>query len=101
MITGAYLTLETSLAVDTLPHTVIDGPSGGNAQLLGIWGVAAFLGSALGPMIGGPLLYFFGSSGTVEGQDYTIHGYAVVLSLSAIYFLLSAVSLGWVQNTHV
>jgi MFS family permease len=99
--TGAYLTLETSLAVDTLPDTVVDGPSGGNAQLLGIWGVAAFLGSALGPMIGGPLLYFFGSSGTVDDHGYTIRGYAVVLSLSAVYFLLSAVSLRWVRKANV
>jgi len=74
---GIYLTMETSLAVDTLPEDYQDGPSGGHAQLLGskfsrdgvtlssvnvrisnsvdcnaVWGVAAFLGSALGPMIG-------------------------------------------------
>lgn len=95
------MTLETSLAVDTLPHTVTDGASGHNAQLLGLWGVAAFLGSSLGPLIGGPILYYVGSSGTVAGQDYSIHGYAVVLSLSAVYFLLSAVSLRWVKNATV
>jgi hypothetical protein len=68
--------METSLAVDTLPEDYDDGPCGGHAQLLGsksyqhdppfllvhfsnnsqmsmlVWGVAAFLGSALGPMIG-------------------------------------------------
>lgn len=74
---GIYLTMETSLAVDTLPEHYEDGPNGGHAQLLGskflrmqvsryilapkhspivsvilVWGVAAFLGSALGPMIG-------------------------------------------------
>lgn len=32
---GMYLTMETSLAVDTLPQDYEDGPSGGNAQLLG------------------------------------------------------------------
>jgi MFS family permease len=32
---GIYLTMETSLAVDTLPVDYDDGPSGGNAQLLG------------------------------------------------------------------
>lgn len=32
---GIYLTMETSLAVDTLPIDYDDGPSGGNAQLLG------------------------------------------------------------------
>jgi len=93
--------METSLAIDTLPKKYDDGPSGGNAQLLGIWGVAAFLGAAVGPMIGGPLLYLFGSSGTTDGQDYTIHGYTVLLSLSALYFLLSAISLRWVKKENV
>ena len=32
---GMYLTMETSLAVDTLPEDYEDGPSGGHAQLLG------------------------------------------------------------------
>jgi hypothetical protein len=99
---GSYLTMETSLAIDTLPNDEYeDGPSGGHAQLLGVWGVAAFLGSALGPMIGGPLLYVLGSSDAANGQDYSIHGYAVVLSLSTVYFLLSAVSLRWVQKRDV
>jgi MFS family permease len=99
---GSYLTMETSLAVDTLPDDYEDGPSGGHAQLLGIWGVAAFLGSALGPMVGGPLLYLVGSRGPLpEGQDYSIYGYAVVLLLSTIYFLLSAISLRWVRKVGV
>lgn len=98
---GAYLTMETSLAIDALPKDYNDGPSGGNAQLLGIWGVAAFLGSAIGPMIGGPLLYVFGSSGTTDGQNYTIQGYTIILSLSTAYFILSAISLRWVKKTDV
>jgi MFS family permease len=92
--------METSLAIDTLPKDYDDGPSGGNAQLLGIWGVAAFLGSAIGPMIGGPLLYFFGSSG-ILGQDYTIQGYAIILSLSTAYFILSAISLRRIKKQEV
>ena len=98
---GAYLTMETSLAIDALPKGYDDGPSGGNAQLLGIWGVAAFLGSAIGPMVGGPLLYIFGSTGVVEGQDYTIRGYTIILTLSSAYFILSAISLKWVKKTDV
>lgn len=94
---GSYLTMETSLAIDTLPKKMNDGPSGGNAQLLGIWGIASFLGSALGPMIGGPLLYLFGNSEIDSEQDYSIEGYALILSLSALYFLLSAVALQWVR----
>jgi hypothetical protein len=56
---GMYLTMDTSLAVDTLP-TEFEGDAG-SAQLLGVWGVAAFLGATLGPMIGGPILYFVGA----------------------------------------
>lgn len=100
---GIYLTMDTSLAVDTLPDDYEDGPSGGNAQLLGIWGVAAFLGSALGPMIGGPLLYFFGDrqSNDDPNQDYSIRGYAVIMGMSGLYFLFSAISLRWVKNPNV
>ena len=102
---GIYLTMDTSLAVDTLPDHVDD-----SAQLLGVWGVAAFLGSALGPMIGGPLLYTFGQNqesdydATTSNTDdtsnddefatesYGWHGYIVVLSLGGLYFLISALT---------
>jgi hypothetical protein len=70
-----------------------------------VWGVAAFLGSALGPMIGGPLLYLVGHSEhprrSEEDPDYTIKGYAVILGLSTFYFFVSAVVLRWVRNAHV
>jgi MFS family permease len=132
---GIYLTMDTSLAVDTLPrdnddadeddmngdnHDDVesdDEPSG-SAQLLGIWGVAAFLGSALGPMIGGPLLYIFGSqqnsSSNSDGaghqgtgipappppgaEDYTMRGYAVVIGLASFYFFCSAVVLRFTKS---
>jgi len=96
---GIYLTMDTSLAVDTLPKDFDE--TNGSAQLLGIWGVAAFLGSALGPMIGGPVLYYVGSQPTANitdavlnyddditehdsKQGYSIKGYAVLLSLSSV-----------------
>ena len=87
---GVYLTMDTSLAVDTLPKE-FDNESG-SAQLLGIWGVAAFLGSALGPLIGGPVLYFVGSKSDDESDDnygsqgYSLEGYAVILSLASVSF---------------
>jgi MFS family permease len=102
---GIYLTMDTSLAVDTLPRNDDDV---GIAQLLGIWGVAAFLGSALGPMIGGPLLYFFGQKHDSDAdadadddeEEYSLTGYAVVLSLSTFYFMCSALSLQYIKNHH-
>lgn len=96
---GIYLTMDTSLAVDTLP-TDFEGDTG-SAQLLGVWGVAAFLGSALGPMIGGPLLYFVGSVDSDDGEEeYSLRGYAVIMGLSSFYFLCSAVSLRYVRSLH-
>ena len=67
--------------------------------------MAAFLGSALGPMIGGPLLYLFGHQEgiTADGEDmpYLLRGYAVVLCLSTVYFILSAISLRWVGDSNM
>lgn len=101
---GMYLTMDTSLAVDTLPpvSNEQDGSSG-HAQLLGVWGVAGFVGSALGPLVGGPLLYAFGSpmlqpDGEVE---YSIQGYGVVLSMSGVYFLLSAMILRLIREDRI
>merc|ERR1712038_1095141 len=61
--------MDTSLAVDTLDVDIIpseNGNSNGNnnhhgaAQLLGVWGVFGFVGSALGPLMGGALLLIVG-----------------------------------------
>lgn len=123
---GIYLTMETSMAVDTLPTRVgdssvktepasngsrIDPPNNrskvGNAKLLGIWGVAAFLGSAMGPMIAGPLLFVFGrdkdtatitNSEMDQREEYGIRGYAVILALSAVYFACSALALCFLRK---
>jgi MFS family permease len=147
---GMYLTAETSLAVDTLTTEATNNTNqnchetstnennanninrvnhsvAGTAQLLGIWGVAAFVGSALGPLIGGPLLEAFGTTTTAvvnnatsslhQGSSlmhhpsdvtvteltatsmaaYTITGYTVILSLSSFYFVCSAVILQYIK----
>ena len=84
----------------------------GAAQLLGIWGVAGFVGSALGPLVGGPLLFYFGrvqqtfapvtEGGEKDDDDgdegYSWQGYAVVLTLSAAYFACSAATLAWIRD---
>lgn len=108
---GIYLTMDTSLAVDTLPKDFDD--QNGSAQLLGIWGVAAFLGSALGPMVGGPVLYYVGSqtrnatnvtlddeneSNDEDTDGYTIEGYAILLFLSSFYFFMSSLFLNFVRD---
>jgi MFS family permease len=120
---GMYLTMDTSLAVDTLPdhnkttnnnsnHNMDNDEEGeeGSAQLLGLWGVAGFVGSALGPLLGGPLLHVFGSTSEItspnnataeDHAEYSIRGYCVVLSMSAFYFALSAIILCFVRRPGV
>eukprot|EP00756_Hemistasia_phaeocysticola_P058199 Hpha_TRINITY_DN34825_c0_g1::TRINITY_DN34825_c0_g1_i1::g.167857::m.167857 len=47
---GCYLSVDYALALDTLPDKAAA------ARDLGVWGVAAFIGSAVGPMIWGTVL---------------------------------------------
>jgi len=99
---GMYLTMDTSLAVDTLPKdNGLDGSD--TAQLLGVWGVAGFIGSALGPLLGGPILYIVGhqdESASVgsDMEEYSLKGYSVIICLSAFYFCLSAFLLRYVSE---
>ena len=153
---GIYLTMDTSLAVDTISidndndnntkktnginqneimntNTRSDDDHG-TAQLFGIWGVFGFLGSALGPLIGGTALLVYGniptsvsstisSTGKESNDDtilqslttststgiatttatpfYKLQGYQALFSLSAFYFICSAISLGFVRKKGV
>lgn len=63
---------------------------------------------AAGPVIGGPLLYIFGkrdhsivneyNDDNLGGQVYySLSGYAVLFTLSALYFLFSSYVLRWIK----
>ena len=54
-------------------------------------------------LVGWPLLYCFGSQDGIvdEDQGCTVRGYSVSLSLSCVYFFMSAVTLRWVRNKDV
>eukprot|EP00553_Chaetoceros_curvisetus_P013882 CAMPEP_0204642082 /NCGR_PEP_ID=MMETSP0717-20131115/51495_1 /ASSEMBLY_ACC=CAM_ASM_000666 /TAXON_ID=230516 /ORGANISM="Chaetoceros curvisetus" /LENGTH=201 /DNA_ID=CAMNT_0051662823 /DNA_START=441 /DNA_END=1042 /DNA_ORIENTATION=- len=112
---GMYLTMDTSLAVDTLEVDEEDEqkhdeetPEGGGekslhshdgaAQLLGVWGVFGFIGSALGPLIGGMTLLVLGKKDAGPTQFYSMKGYEGVFLLSAFYFLCSSLSLLFVRK---
>ena len=116
---GAYLTMDTSLAVDTLEVEDVpeheskrteenESHEEGFAQMLGIWGVFGFLGSSLGPLIGAMALLNAGdyiddsteSAGAVR-KFYSRHGYTVLFSLSAFFFVCSAISLTFVAKKGV
>lgn len=101
---GMYLTMDNSLAVDTLDDDDDEGSTGNSkihAQLLGVWGVFGFVGSATGPLIGGLVLTFVGRQDTSPDQFYSFEGYRCLFSLTAVYFLLSSVSLAFVKKKGV
>jgi len=87
---GAYLTMDYAIAVDTLPS------KDEAARFMGVWGVGAFIGTALGPAIGGPLLYFAGATDT-PGQ-FSRLGYALLQISSAVYLTLAAYLLKYVYG---
>ena len=65
------------------------------AQNLGVWGVSAFLGSTIGPLIAGPLLTHFGSTPSTE--EYSTPGYVAVMLLGAVYVTCAGLMLRTVQ----
>eukprot|EP00554_Chaetoceros_debilis_P001582 CAMPEP_0194096258 /NCGR_PEP_ID=MMETSP0149-20130528/57244_1 /TAXON_ID=122233 /ORGANISM="Chaetoceros debilis, Strain MM31A-1" /LENGTH=1028 /DNA_ID=CAMNT_0038782227 /DNA_START=363 /DNA_END=3450 /DNA_ORIENTATION=+ len=125
---GMYLTMDTSLAVDTLEITSDDDESSdhenelsgllvnemsskskehndddhdGAAQLLGVWGVCGFIGSASGPVIGGIVLLLAGRNNLEPSQFYSMRGYEGVFLLSAFYYFCSAISLTFIRKKGV
>jgi len=81
---GAYLTMDGALAFDALPNKEEA------ARFMGIWGIGAFVGTALGPLIGGPLLM---TQYNEDGTGYSTFGYGMLLTLSALYLSGSALTL--------
>lgn len=96
---GAFLAVDYALAVDTLPDKKAA------AKDLGLWGIAAFIGAAIGPAILGPLLHIVGllSVGapvwppSSEVERYGVPGFVAILLTGsawcgvAVYLLLSKV----------
>jgi len=86
---GIYLAMDAALALDTLPN----GEEA--ARFMGVWGIGCFLGSALGPVVGGPVLALSGHSpGNPEAYNYS--GYAILLGFAAFCFLASGAVLYYV-----
>lgn len=87
---GMFLSVDYALACDTLPSLE------SAAQGLGVWGVSAFLGSTVGPLIAAPLLAYFGW--TASPERYSSSGYMAINIAGAIYVLLAAVFLAFVNE---
>ena len=93
---GMFLSVDYALACDVLPSLEHA------AQSLGVWGVSAFLGSPLGPLIAGPLLTHFGGCWTVDcaaaaDQHYSTQGYVAVMLLGAVYVICAGLMLRTVK----
>ena len=80
-----FLSVDYALACDTLPSLE------SAAQGLGVWGVSAFLGSTLGPLIAAPLLAYFGW--TSSPDRYSPLGYTAVNLAGAVYVCCSGLFL--------
>lgn len=59
------------------------------------------LASAVGPVVGGLVLEFVGRKDANDGQFYSLLGYETLFTLTAVFFLFSAVSLAFVQKKGV
>ncbi|GMI27066.1 hypothetical protein TrRE_jg738 [Triparma retinervis] len=84
---GGYLAMDSALAVDTIPDKDLA------ARFLGIWGVASFIGTALGPLVGGPVLYLVGEGrerGERGMEGFGDNGYRALLAMSVCYFGIAA-----------
>ena len=82
---GMFLSVDYALACDTLPS------ADAAAQGLGVWGVSAFLGTTLGPLIAAPLLAYFGW--TSSPDRYSALGYTAVNLAGAVYVCCSGLFL--------
>jgi MFS family permease len=89
---GCYLAVDYALALDCLPSKETAGKD------LGVWGISAFIGSAIGPMFYGVELMFFPCA---EGETctYSYPGYFGVMSSGVVAVLVSAYIVSWVRNT--
>lgn len=98
---GSFLDADYALAVDTAsPHKRV-------AELLGLWGISAFIGMAVGPLVWGTVLSFFiepsspvqasGAAALTSVTHYAYAGYIVVLLGGIVATALAGVAISFVQ----
>merc|ERR1719329_1638436 len=76
---SAYLSVDYALALDCLPQ----GKTA--AEAFGLWGIAGFAGSTIGPLFGGMVLHATAAANTGGHAHYTYAGYA------SLFFILGIV----------
>lgn len=88
---AGYLSVDYALALDCLPEK-----QKGSSEALGLWGIAGFAGSMLGPLFGSIIL----ESHDVPGGGYTHRGYVLMLSMGVGFFVLSSLVTSVIKRAH-
>jgi len=85
---GAYLSVDYALALDCMPS----GKTA--AEAFGLWGVAGFIGTSVGPIVGGVLLGWNKThSQTAHGEEeYSYLGYALVMLVLGVLMNLFVIA---------
>jgi len=75
---AGYTSVDYALALDCLPEK-----HKGSSEALGLWGIAGFVGSSVGPFLGGALLELHGRA----GGGYSYKGYAMMMTMGMLSFI--------------
>eukprot|EP01053_Blabericola_migrator_P003948 Blabericola_migrator_1__3947@NODE_219_length_11213_cov_124_951821_g186_i0_p2_GENE_NODE_219_length_11213_cov_124_951821_g186_i0NODE_219_length_11213_cov_124_951821_g186_i0_p2_ORF_typecomplete_len509_score55_10MFS_1/PF07690_16/1_9e12MFS_1/PF07690_16/4_7e09MFS_2/PF13347_6/6_3e18MFS_2/PF13347_6/4_5e02ATG22/PF11700_8/1_2e10MFS_1_like/PF12832_7/5_3e06TRI12/PF06609_13/7_6e02TRI12/PF06609_13/0_0031TRI12/PF06609_13/9_9e02BT1/PF03092_16/0_026BT1/PF03092_16/9_7e02BT1/PF03092_16/5_3e02BT1/PF03092_16/1_5e02_ len=91
---GCFLSVDYSIALTTLPD------KSQAAQSLGIWGLSAFVGSAIGPLLWGFAVQVLGSTGNSDGTEatYSYWGYFLMLVGGILATFFSALSIATLRS---
>jgi len=75
---AGYTSVDYALAIDCLPES-----QKGSSEALGLWGIAGFVGSSVGPLLGGILI----EMQPHPGGGYSYYGYASMMSMGMVSFV--------------
>lgn len=88
---GAFVSVDYALACDVLPSKK------NAAKDLGVWGISAFLGTMLGPLIIGPILHVVGTTPGIP-DHYSDPGYVTIMTIGAVYVLIGGFLLKFIRG---
>jgi len=87
---AGYTSVDYALAVDCLPEGI------GASEALGLWGIAGFVGSSIGPFLGGAIL----QAHALPGGGYSYQGYTCMMTVGMISFGCCAVVTSWIKKVN-
>lgn len=88
---AAYTSVDYALAIDCLPES-----HKGSSEALGLWGIAGFVGAAVGPLVGGALIELHGHA---EG-GYSYQGYCMMMTMGIASFVGCAFVTSLIAKVH-